>query len=220
MKKLNRFSSDKVAYYGACLAVIFVFFLIDTLISLFPIFAVSIAVTALPVALAIILLAQNFTEALIAGFLMGFASFMRAIILPVHVASPYFINPLVSVFPRILVGIGTYSAFRLMVYIAFILQGKKTRRDKPATRTSKMEDTSIMIGIAAVIGATINTFTVLPMLSLFRVDRTLTMLLQATIAVNYVPEVIVAAIIVPLIVISVARARNVKIAGVISAGKR
>lgn len=75
------------------------------------------------------------------GLIFGVFSIIQAIMTP-NVLSFAFINPLVSVLPRVLIGITSYYAYAL-------LRGKKE---------------TLRIGVSAVVGTITNTFGVLTML--------------------------------------------------------
>lgn len=206
----KRITSKKIAYYGLCLAMFFTAFFLDALISSIGT-PVSFAVLTLPIATTIILLSQDYLDALIIGFLLGFASFIRQFIYPTG-SSPFFIYPHVSILPRILVGIGTYSFFR---FIERFTRGGKSADTNSKQKMRDIVSLSAAVGICGVIAATINTFSVMSMMATVRSDKTLLGLLQAVLLVNYLPEAIAAAIISPLVVRQVAVNRKLKIGGVI-----
>lgn len=78
------------------------------------------------------------------GFLAGLVSLSKAIVAPAGILDPYFINPLVSVFPRIFIGIIPYYVYKLV---------KKISKSK-----------SISFFVSGAMGAIINTALVMPML--------------------------------------------------------
>jgi len=78
------------------------------------------------------------------GGLAGLVTLSRAIIMPAGILDPYFINPLVSVLPRIFIGIIPYYVYRLI---------KKLVKAQ-----------SVASFLAGAFGAIINTALVMPML--------------------------------------------------------
>ncbi|MPM16142.1 hypothetical protein SDC9_62518 [bioreactor metagenome] len=72
------------------------------------------------------------------GLIFGVFSLIRAFSNPT-LTSFLFMNPIISIFPRILIGVGTYYIYKVV----------------------KLKATNVRIGIASVIGSFINTFGVL-----------------------------------------------------------
>ncbi len=84
------------------------------------------------------------------GMLAGASTFLRAILMPLSVLDPLFINPLVSVLPRIIVGILPYYAYKLTMRLI---------KDESKKNT-------ISSGVAGFVASISNTFFVMLMLYL------------------------------------------------------
>lgn len=120
----------------------------------------------------------------------GGITFVRAFVWPTSpLAAIVFVNPLVSVLPRILIGVVTGYVFRWL--------------------THKMRQQYLALGIAGLLGSLTNTFLVLGQIYLFynghsqalyQIDTKAMMpYLLGVIATNGIPEAIIAAIVAPLI---------------------
>lgn len=97
--------AHRIAFFGVMAALLFVVFLIETLIGsvwITPpaIFSLSILFT--------LCLSDDYLTGLIGGILFGVMSFIIAVI----VANPLFILPWISILPRCFVGIGSYGTYR------------------------------------------------------------------------------------------------------------
>lgn len=126
----------------------------------------------------------------IVGGIWGGITFVRAFVWPTSpLAAIVFVNPLVSVLPRILIGVVTGYVFRWL--------------------THKMRQQYLALGIAGLLGSLTNTFLVLGQIYLFynghsqalyQIDTKAMMpYLLGVIATNGIPEAIIAAIVAPLI---------------------
>lgn len=134
------------------------------------------------------------------GLIFGFSSMLQNLIAPTSVLSFAFINPLVSVVPRVLIAITSYYSYRLL-----FPSGK-----------GKLEP--FKIGFGAAIGSLTNTVCVLSMIYVLYAAR-FTEILDKTgkgavkvifgIAFsNGIPEAIVAVILTLAVVLAVKRARK------------
>ncbi len=126
----------------------------------------------------------------IVGGIWGGITFVRAFVWPTSpLAAIVFVNPLVSVLPRILIGVVAGYVFRWL--------------------THKMRQQYLALGIAGLLGSLTNTFLVLGQIYLFynghsqalyQIDTKAMMpYLLGVIATNGIPEAIIAAIVAPLI---------------------
>ncbi len=126
----------------------------------------------------------------IVGGIWGVITFVRAFVWPTSpLAAIVFVNPLVSVLPRILIGVVAGYVFRWL--------------------THKMRQQYLALGIAGLLGSLTNTFLVLGQIYLFynghsqalyQIDTKAMMpYLLGVIATNGIPEAIIAAIVAPLI---------------------
>lgn len=126
----------------------------------------------------------------IVGGIWGGITFVRAFVWPTSpLAAIVFVNPLVSVLPRILIGVVAGYVFRWLMH--------------------KMKQQYLALGIAGLLGSLTNTFLVLGQIYLFynghsqalyQIDTKAMMpYLLGVIATNGIPEAIIAAIAAPLI---------------------
>lgn len=126
----------------------------------------------------------------IVGGIWGSITFVRAFVWPTSpLAAIVFVNPLVSVLPRVLIGVVAGYVFRWL--------------------THKMKQQYLALGIAGLLGSLTNTFLVLGQIYLFynghsqalyQIDTKAMMpYLLGVIATNGIPEAIIAAIAAPLI---------------------
>ncbi|PNS02259.1 membrane protein [Petrotoga miotherma DSM 10691] len=142
---------------------------------------------------------------MVIGLIFGVSSIIQALLRP-NILSFAFVNPLVSVLPRILIGLVSYYSYRL-VFELFSSNKEKV---------SKWRD-SVSIGVSAALGTFTNTAGVLGMMYLLFADRIATAMGVAREAVggvvlaigltNGIPEIIIA------ILITVGVIRAVKKAG-------
>ena len=77
-----------------------------------PIGGVSATITMLPVILGGILLGPAYGAAL--GAAMGMVSLLHALMRPVTILDPLFVNPLLSVLPRAFIGVASFWAYQLI----------------------------------------------------------------------------------------------------------
>jgi uncharacterized membrane protein len=103
-------------------------------------------------------------------------------------------NPLISVIPRIIVGVALYATFKFSYMLFKKLFGKGMI---PA------------IALACVVGALVNTVTVLSMIWVFKVIEGIDALYIPFVA-NAIPEMIIPALIVPGIVFGVRHGLKIK----------
>jgi len=114
-----------------------------------PLMPAAASIAFLPVMVAAIML--GFWPGVAVAIVAGAASLIRAFIIPTMMA-PFFMNPLVSMIPRILVAITVWVVFNAMVKIAKDTKGAKI---------------TVMAGISGAIGSIANTFFVLGSVYLF-----------------------------------------------------
>lgn len=89
-----------------------------------PLGAISATIVHIPTIIAGVILGP--VEGLILGFSMGVVGFIHAVTRPVTLLDPLFMNPLVSVLPRMFIGVVSYYVFSLL---------KKLIRKSPANIT-------------------------------------------------------------------------------------
>lgn len=141
-------STRRLTFMGVMLAVTII--LDVTPLGAIPLGSVSATITHIPTIITGIILGP------IAGFIMGTAlgliSLLHALMRPVSILDPLFVNPLLSVLPRMFIGVVSYygytGIFKLLSFIKTPVQVKNT--------------VSAIIG--GVIGSLTNTVLVLTML--------------------------------------------------------
>ncbi len=111
-KALSR--NRKLALTGAFSALIIVLSLTNLgFIAFSPM--VSITILQIPVILCATL--AGLAEGIFAGFVMGLMSLIKAAMSPTGILDPLFVNPLCSVFPRMLLGLVAWGFWRLFNFI-------------------------------------------------------------------------------------------------------
>lgn len=130
---------------------------------------------------------------MIIGLIFGVSSIIQALLRP-NILSFAFINPLVSVLPRILIGLVSYYSYWL------VLKFFSSEKEK----VSKWKE-SVSVGVSAALGTLINTAGVLGMMYLIFSERIATAMGVGTNAVggvllaialtNGIPEIIIAVLI-------------------------
>ncbi|HOB16395.1 MAG TPA: ECF transporter S component [Defluviitoga sp.] len=142
---------------------------------------------------------------IIIGLIFGISSIIQALLRP-NILSFAFINPLVSVLPRILIGVVSYYSYKL-VFNLF--------SSKKGNTISKSADT-ISIGVSAALGTLTNTVGVLGMMYLLYAGRIAeamgiekTAVGAVVLAIgltNGIPEIIIAVLITIAVVKAVKKA--------------
>ncbi len=192
MKK--RSQTYYLVLYAIYAALIFVARILDQLItsSALPI---NFAVITLSVTFAVAFIEPSLKNCFIAGFIFGISSFITSFIFG-KTAMFGFANPLISVFPRMIVGIVLFLSFKGFFELF-----------KLVFKNSKLA-MGFAMPFACVVAALVNTATVVPMMWLFQVvaKESLTVILIT----NLIPELIVPALIVPGIVFGVRSGLRIK----------
>lgn len=169
---MKQISSKQIAFLGVVSALMFVFLLIETYLLTIAFGALTPAILTLPFAVALSLFLGK-KGMLLGGTIFGCCSFMLASI----IANPVFINPLISVLPRILIGV--------VAYFAFVLSQK----------IFKNEVVSYSIGGA--FGILTNTVCTIFMLWVFNYSN-LAAVFTTIMSINFVGELVGAIILVPI----------------------
>ena len=181
---MNRKSvAREVAFLGIMLALVFEFLLIETeVFTVIGIFgALTPAVLTIPLSIAISLSGGK-NRMFFGGTLLGFSSFFLAII----IANPIFINPLVSILPRVFIGVISYLVF---------LGTSKLFSKSNNTFVNHV----LPCSLAGMAGVLTNTTLTMTMLWVFN-HTTLAALFSTILSVNFVLEVVGGAILVPVFV--------------------
>lgn len=191
MKKTK--TQDLVLYanYGA---LIFVARVLDHLVSDW--LPINSAIITLTVAFSCALIIPTVKNCVVAGFMFGIMSLLTTLMFGGGAIIYGFVNPFISVLPRVIVGLVVFATFSFSCN----LLGKVIKKKKAFF---------IAISIACVFGALANTVTVLTMIWLFKtIDGVETLYVIFTL--NALPELIVPALITPFLVLPVRRFMQIK----------
>ena len=193
MKK--RSQTYYLVLYAIYAALIFVARILDQLItsSALPI---NFAVITLSVAFAVAFIEPSLKNGFIAGFIFGMSSFITSFIF----GKPLIFgmaNPLISIFPRMIVGIVLFLVFRGLFKL-FRLWFKKPKLAM-----------GFAMPFACAVAALTNTVIVLSMIWVFKVLDGMDVL-YVIFVTNAIPELIVPALIVPGIVFGVRSGLRIK----------
>lgn len=196
-------------------AILFALTIVLTVInSALPIPGVSIAfLMLLPVLIASQV--ERLSTAAFTGFVLGLSSLVCAFIFP-NVMSPLFYNPLVSVLPRILIGIVSWAVFRYtniaIDKIVDIVNNKKNRPQPKDTDPLKRKGAArfpFVSAFSAMMGVITNTGIVLAMMWIFFNNKIVgemvinAQFFTALLSLNFVIEIAVCAVLVPPIVYAI-----------------
>ena len=171
-------SAKTVAFLGVMLALIFVVLLVETYLFQVLFGNFTPAALTIPLAIAVLVTGKKW-RMFVGGTLLGVASFFLA----VFISNFIFINPLISVLPRVFVGIISY----------FVYKGFKRVFSNSKNRFFKNILPYSLAGIAGVIT---NTGLVIPMMFLFHY-ASIAAVFTTVMLVNFVAEIVCAAILVP-----------------------
>ena len=186
---MKELSSKKIAFYGVLSALMFVFLLIETYLLRAFFGDLTPAILTLPFAVALSLF-NGKKSMFLGGTIFGCCSFFLA----VCIANPIFLNPLISILPRIFIGVVAYAVFYIL---SAIFSGAK----------SNLINQKLPLGIAGAFGILANTVCTIFMLSLFE-HATLTAVFSTILSINFVAEVIGAIILVPIYANVLKRIKN------------
>ncbi|MBQ3824514.1 MAG: ECF transporter S component [Treponema sp.] len=134
----------KIAITGAFSALVVVMYLTGLgYIRINP--QISYTILQVPVILATIL--GGLVPGLITGFVFGLTSLIKSAVMPLSMLDPYFLNPLCSIFPRVMIAVVTWLVF---------------------TALKKIPHLPVVVSgiVAAVLGSLTNTIMVFAMLCL------------------------------------------------------
>lgn len=196
-------------------AILFALTIVLTVItSAVPIPGVSIAfLMLLPVLVAAQV--ERISTAAFTGFVLGLSSLVCAFIFP-NVMSPLFYNPLVSVLPRILIGIVSWTVFRYTNVAIDKIVDRKSKKKTNSTLTESIplkrkgaKRFTFVSAFSAMTGVITNTAFVLAMMWLFFRNKVVGEMVinaeffTALLSLNFVIEIAVCAVLVPPIVYAV-----------------
>jgi len=178
---MEKTRAKKVAFYGVMSALMFVFLLIETY--LFTAFLGNFTPAVLTLPLAVALSLFNGKKGIwVGGTIFGCCSF----ILSIFISNPVFINPLVSILPRVFIGCVAYFVYFLVTKIVSSSENEKTKKILP-------------YAISGVFGILTNTVCTIFMMWVFN-SVEIAFVFTTIISINFLAEVIVAAILTPIYV--------------------
>ncbi len=173
-----RFNSKTVAFFGVSAALVFVVLLVESYVFTLFLPTAPPAVLTLPLAFSLSMFGKKKT-ALFGGTALGICSFIVAIML----ANPIFINPLISILPRMICGILAAVAYSLFLKV---FNGNRFGRH-------------IAASIGGAIGVLFNTILVIFMMYVFDAGA-LGAIFTTIMSVNFLCEIISAIVLSPIIV--------------------
>lgn len=178
---MEKSSAKKIAFYGVMSGLMFVFLLVETFA--FSAFFGSFTPAILTLPLAVALSLFNGKKGMwVGGTIFGCCSFVLA----ACISNPIFINPLISILPRVAIGVVAY-----LVYFVCnkLLSGSNSEFAKEI----------LPCAIAGVFGILTNSVCTIFMMWVFAAAE-LAMVLTTIISINFVAEVVGAAILAPVYV--------------------
>lgn len=182
--------SKTVANLGIIAALITAALIIDTALS--AALPIKIAAASITVVL-VICQTKDLKTAVFASTTFGILSLLRAVITP-SLTSTFFLNPLISVAPRIVVGFTCYFSLKLF----------KNIFKKPKNNITK----ALPYIFSGAIGVFTNTILVLSMLAVFGGGNVLAKIIAGIIAFNFLTEFLCGIIIVPVVSQAILRVRK------------
>ena len=187
----------RVAKYAIMFATIFVAMMIDRGIS--AALPISMAICVLLVTFSFCFVQNSWADGVLAFTFFGISSFIKAFIFPDAIA--WYFKPLVYVIPRVLAGVTTFGAYRLMLL---------------AVRKLKLQRLAQVIAmtVAIAVGLVSNTaFFLLPFSYLSEGGEGFVAAIKGLVFVNILPEYLVSLLAVPHIVLGVRRGLKLGIDG-------
>ena len=176
---MKQISSKKIAFYGVISALMFVFLLIETYLLTIAFGSLTPAILTLPFAVALSLFLGK-KGMFVGGTIFGCCSFFLAMI----IANPVFINPLISILPRVLIGVVAYFVYFLT---SCIFKNSNSHFLKEV----------LPYALAGVFGILTNTVCTIVMLWVFSYSA-LAAVFTTIISINFVGEIVGAIILVPI----------------------
>lgn len=190
---MKKSKAHYIAFLGVMVAVIFVVLTLETYVFM-GMLGINPAFLSLPLAIALCLFGR-WKEEFVGGTIFGLCS----MIIAVMVGYPAMINPLVSVLPRILMGVIAYWVYHLVSFIFNkILNFRESKGKLPlGKKANVMLRETIPAAIGGVFGALANTVFVLLMLWVFGGDA-FAVAFSVAIVFNSPIEMACCAVLVPL----------------------
>ena len=186
---MNKLNSRRIAFYGVLSALMFVFLLIETY--LFTAFFGNFTPAILTLPFAVALSLFNKEEGMwLGGTIFGCCSFFLA----VCIANPIFLNPLISIFPRVFIGVIAYIAFSAVSAIFKNSQVPFLKEKLPQA-------------VGGALGILTNTIFTIFMINLFH-SEALVSVISTILSINFLAEIIGAIILVPIYTNVLKRIKN------------
>lgn len=183
--------SKNIVTFATLGALIAVSMWLDRLLTIY--LPVSAAFITLSVTFSFGLIKNRFVYAVAAGLIFGMSSWLLSVVM----GTEAFINPLISVLPRFIVGFVLFGVYKLMQFILRKLDDKKRE--------------TVSVSVASGLSAATNTALVVTALALFGKTYYTGDALKLLLLVNALPELILSATIVPIIVLSVRKSLRISV---------
>lgn len=187
--------AHRIAFIGVMSALVFVVLTIETYVFI-GILGINPAFLSLPLAIALCLYG-DWKEEFVGGTIFGVCAF----IISFMVAYVPMYNPLISILPRVIMGIGAYWIYHLISFIVNAILKSREKKGKPALSLKKniiLRET-LPASIAGICGALINTVLVLLMMYFFGGDE-FAIAFKVAIAFNSPIEMACCVVLVPFYV--------------------
>ncbi len=176
---MNKSRARLIAFLGVMFALIFVFLLVETF-ALSAIFGnFTPAALSLPLVITLTLVGLK-KPMFVGGTLLGLASFTLAIC----ISNPIFLNPLISILPRIFIGVVAFPIYKLFLRIF------------ENSKSSFLKDI-LPFSIAGGFGTLANSVFTVFMMWVFN-SAELASVFTVILSINFVAEVIAAVLLVPV----------------------
>lgn len=187
--------AHRIAFIGVMSALIFVVLTLETYVFI-GMLGINPAFLSLPLAIALCMFG-DWKEEFYGGTIFGVCAF----IISFMVAYVPMYNPLVSILPRVLMGVGAYWIYNLLSFVVdrCLLRREKKGKKPLSKRTNVIWRETVPAAVAGVCGALINTVLVLTMLFVFGGDA-FAVAFKVAIAFNSPIEMVCCAVLVPVYV--------------------
>ena len=185
---MNRTAGRTVAFIGVMTALMFAVLAVETWV--FVLFInMPPAILTIPLAIALSVFG-DWKKMFIGGTIFGLCSFVLSFILGLSV----FYNPLISVLPRVLMGVVAY-------FVAFGMVKLLRKSKRKDGKDNKFLQEVLPYSVAGAAGVLFNTVSVLFMMWVFAGENAfLTTALSTILSINFVLEFVCAIILVPVLV--------------------
>ncbi len=192
---MRRDKAHYIAFLGIMVALVMVVFTLESVVFM-GMLNITPAFLALPLALALCLYG-DWKEEFVGGAIFGICSFILAVIF----ADVPFMNPLISIMPRLIMGVAAYWVYHFISFLINKILNLRESKGKPTLgmKADIMLRETLPAGIGGVFGALTNTVLVLLMIWAFGGDA-FAPAFSAAIVLNSPIEMACSAVLVPLYV--------------------